>query len=389
MSAERAAVRAVYAAFVVNGFAFASWASRIPQVKEQLDLSPAELGVVLFGIAVGSVVGLPLSGPLIHRFGSRRVVMVGSGVGGLGLIAVAIGLPVGVAPVVAALMVAGYAMASWDVGMNVQGALVEQRIGRAIMPRFHAGFSLGTVAGALGGVAMVALDVSVSAHLAVVGAAVALGLPLAVRAFLPDREEHEEPTNHGMRAWTERRTLLVGVFVLAFAFAEGAGNDWIGVALIEDYGAPEAVGTLGLAAFLTAMTIVRWTGPALLARHGRVKVVRGLAVISVAGLALFVFGPTTETAITGAVLWGTGIALGFPVGMSAGADDPALAAPRVSVVSSVAYCAFLAGPPGIGFIGEHSSVTRALIAVIVLLGLAALIAGAVRPLASSTTPRPR
>lgn len=379
---DAAAVRAVYAAFAVNGFAFASWASRIPQVKDQLSLSPAELGFVLFGIAVGSVVGLPLSGPLIHRFGSRRVVMVGSFVGGLGLIGVAAGIDIGVAPVVAALIVSGWAMASWDVAMNVQGALVEQRIGRAIMPRFHAGFSLGTVAGALGGVAMVALGVPVSVHLAVVGAGVTLGLPLAVRAFLPDREEHEEPTNHGLRAWGERRTLLVGVFVLAFAFAEGAGNDWIGVALIEDYGAPEAVGTLGLAAFLTAMTIVRWIGPDLLARHGRVRIVRGLAMLSVIGLVLFVFGPSTGVAIAGAVLWGAGLALGFPVGMSAGADDPALAAPRVSVVSSIAYCAFLAGPPGIGFLGEHSSVTRALIAVIVLLGLAALIAGAVRPLAS-------
>jgi predicted MFS family arabinose efflux permease len=311
---------------------------------------------------------------------------VGSGIGGIALVGVAAGLEVGVLPVIVALMLAGYTMASWDVGMNVQGALVEQRIGRAIMPRFHAGFSLGTVGGALGGVAMVALGVPVSIHLAVVGAAVALGVPFAVRAFLPDREEHEEPTSHGLRAWTERRTLLVGVFVLAFAFAEGAGNDWIAVALIEDYDAAEAVGTLGLAAFLTAMTIVRWIGPGLLARHGRVKVVRGLAVISVAGLALFVFGPNVEVAIAGAVLWGAGLALGFPVGMSAGADAPALAAPRVSVVSSIAYCAFLAGPPGIGFIGEHSSVTRALIAVIVLLGLAALIAGTVRPLASS--PRP-
>ncbi|MDA0183147.1 MFS transporter [Solirubrobacter phytolaccae] len=386
MSAEGAAVRAVYAAFAVNGFAFASWASRIPQVKDQLELSAAELGFVLFGIAVGSVVGLPLSGPLIHRFGSRRVVMTASAVGGFGLIGAGAGIEAGVLPVVAALVLTGYAMASWDVGMNVQGALVEQRIGRSIMPRFHAGFSLGTVAGALGGVAMVALGVPVSVHLAVVGVAVTLGLPLAVRAFLPDREAHEEPTDHGMKAWGERRTLLVGVFVLAFAFAEGAGNDWIGVALIDDYGAHEAVGTLGLAAFLTAMTIVRWIGPDLLAKHGRVKVVRGLAVISVAGLTLFVFGPNVETAIAGAVLWGAGLALGFPVGMSAGADDPALAAPRVSVVSSIAYCAFLAGPPGIGFLGEHSSVTRALIAVIVLLGLAALIAGTVRPLASSPPP---
>ncbi|MDA0168147.1 MFS transporter [Solirubrobacter taibaiensis] len=383
---NQAAVRAVYAAFVANGFAFASWASRIPQVRDQLELSPAELGFVLFAIAVGSVIGLPLSGPLIHRFGSRRVVMVGSAVGGCAVVCVGLGVDVGVVPVVAGLLVSGYAMASWDVGMNVQGALVEQRIGRAIMSRFHAGFSFGTVGGALGGVAMVALDVPVSIHLGVVGAVVAIAVPFAVRAFLPDREEeHQDAPSYGFRAWKERRTLLVGLFVLAFAFAEGAANDWIAVALIDGYGAADAVGTLALAAFLTAMTAVRWVGPGLLERHGRVKVVRSLAVISVIGLVLFCFGPNAAVAIVGAVLWGAGLALGFPVGMSAGADDPALAAARVSVVSSIAYCAFLAGPPLIGFIGEHSTVPRALTAVIVLLGLAALIAGAVRPLQVSTS----
>ena len=125
--------------------------------------------------------------------------------------------------------------------MNVQGAIVERRLGRSIMPRFHAGFSLGTVAGALGGTAMVALGVPVSAHLLVVGLAVAIARP-AHRAALPD--DHATPerrpprrrpaTRASLDAWREPRTLLIGVFVLAFAFAEGAGNDWIGVALIDD-----------------------------------------------------------------------------------------------------------------------------------------------------------
>ena len=106
---------------------------------------------------------------------------------GVGLVVVAVGYRIGVAPVVAGLFAFGVGTGSWDVAMNVQGALVERRLGRAIMPRFHAGFSIGTVAGALGGAAMVALGVGVTAHLAVIGVAVAIGVPLAVRAFIPDR----------------------------------------------------------------------------------------------------------------------------------------------------------------------------------------------------------
>ena len=271
--------------------------------------------------------------------------------------------------------------------MNVQGAIVEGRLGRSIMPRFHAAFSLGTVAGALGGTAMVALGVSVSAHLLVVGLAVAILVPLIARRLTDDHATPEEAaaapasgTRASLDAWRERRTLLIGVFVLAFAFAEGAGNDWIGVALIDDQGADEAVGTLALAAFLAAMTAGRWVGPWALDRWGRVPVIRCLAVTGVAGLLLFSFGPSTEVSFAGTLLWGVGISLGFPVGMSAAADDPALAAPRVSVVSSIGYCAFLVGPPLIGFLGHRTTVLHALSAVLVLLAVAALVAGNVRPL---------
>ena len=108
-------------------------------------------------------------------------------------------------------------------------------------------------------------------------------------------------------------------------------------------------------------------------------VIRGLTLVAVVGLVLFSFGPSTPVAFAGALLWGAGVSLGFPVGMSAGADEPALAAPRVSVISSVGYCAFLAGPPLIGFLGQQLTVLHALAAVLALLALAGLIAGALRP----------
>jgi predicted MFS family arabinose efflux permease len=379
----RAAVRATYVAFAGAGFAFASWASRIPQVRDRLHLQPSELGLVLLAIAAGSVVALPLSGPVLTRLGSRRTVGVMSLVLVAGLFAAALGYLSGVLPVVVGLFLVGLGNGAWDVAMNVQAARVEQLLGRSIMSRFHAGFSLGTVAGALIGAAMVALRVPVTVHLAGVAAVVAMVVPASVRRFVPDHDgaaAREAGSTGSWTAWTERRTLLIGVFALAFAFAEGTGNDWISVALIDGHHAPATVGTLGFAVFLAAMTTGRWAGPGLLDRYGRVAVIRALSILAVVGLVLFVFGPSTPVAFVGAVMWGGGTSLGFPVGMSAGADDPARAASRVSVVASVGYCAFLGGPPLIGFLGQHFTVLRALTAVAVLLALAALITGNVRPL---------
>jgi fucose permease len=381
-----AAMHATYAAFVGAGFGFASWASRIPQVKVRLELDPSQLGAVLLAIAAGSVISLPLSGPVVARFGSRRTVAVTAALAGVGLVLVAVGYRIGVAPVVAGLFAFGVGSGSWDVAMNVQGATVERHLGRAIMPRFHAGFSLGTVAGALGGAAMVALGVSVTAHLVVVGLIVAVGVPVMVQRFMPDSDESVQTptastaTRASLSAWGERRTLLVGLFVLAFAFAEGVGNDWIGLAVIDRHGVAPAIGTLVFAVFLTAMTAGRWYGPWLLDRYGRVPVIRALTLLAIAGLVLFVFGPGTPTAFAGALLWGTGASLGFPVGMSAGADDPVFAAPRVSVVTTIGYCAFLGGPPLVGFLGQRYTVPHALLSVLVLLALAGVIAGNVRPL---------
>jgi fucose permease len=391
----RSAVLATYAVFIASGIAFASWASRIPQVRDRLHLDPSELGLLLLAIAAGSVIALPLSGVIIGHFGSRWTVRSTGLLVAMALVVVSLGYLLGVVPVVIGLFLVGLGMGAWDVAMNVQGALAERKLGRAIMPRFHAGFSVGTVAGALIGAGMVALRIPVTAHLLGVAVLVGVGVPLAVRGFLPDdveqdkAEDDAEPDRRGsgskaLHAWREPRTLLIGVFVLAFAFAEGVGNDWIGIALIDGYGTTAAVGTLGFATFLAAMTAGRWFGPRSLDRYGRVIVIRVLTVVCLAGVLLFVFGSHVIVAFVGAVLWGVGLALGFPVGMSAGADEPAMAAPRVSVIASIGYCAFLAGPPLIGFLGDHFTVLRAVVAVAVLLAVAMMITGAIRPPANTS-----
>jgi MFS family permease len=174
---------------------------------------------------------------------------------------------------------------------------------------------------------------------------------------------------------------------LAFAFAEGAGIDWISLSLIDGYQQTAVLGTLGFAAFLASMTIGRWFADGLLARYGRVTVIRGQTVLAIAGVLLFVFSPATPLAFAGVLLWGIGASLGFPVGMSAAADDPSAAAGRVSVVASIGYCAFLGGPPLIGYLGQTVTVLRALVAVAVVLGLATLVTGSLRPLPVDSRPR--
>ena len=383
--AVRAARAATYAAFIGLGFAFASWASRIPQVRDRLDLDPAALGWVLLAVAAGSLLAMPLSGPAVTTFGSSKVVTATALMFGAGLTTAALGSLVGVVPVVIGLFLLGFANGSWGVAMNVQGTVVERHLGRSIMSRFHAGFSLGTVAGALVGAAMVALHVPVAGHLTAVAVLVAAGVLRPARRFVADHAptgpgspEHELKSGV-FTAWREPRTLLIGLFVFAFAFAEGVGNDWISVAAIDGYHVSDALGTLAFAAFLTTMTAGRWFGPALLDRYGRTTVVRRSALIGMAGVVLFAFAPTFLWAFVGSLLWGLGASLGFPAGMSAGGSDPRRAAARVSVIASIGSWAIVAGPPTIGLLGNHLTVLRALVIVAALLGVAILVAGAIRP----------
>ena len=374
----------VYLVFIGSGLGFASWAARIPQVREQLDLTPAALGLVLLAIAAGSLVALPSAGLIVHGIGAAKTIVVMSLVFAAGIATAGVGVRVGVAPVVIGLVLMGFGNGGWDVAMNVEAAAVEQQLKGSIMSRFHAGFSLGTVTGALLGAAMNALHVSVTLNLVLVALLLAVTMPLSTRGFLPaGTEVHDEPSEsiHPLTAWIEPRTLLIGLFVLTMAFAEGTATDWIGVATIDGYEATAVVGSLAYGVFVTSMTVGRWYGTQALDRFGRVPVLRASAASALVGLLIVVFGPSLATALVGTVLWGLGTALGFPVGMSAAADQRRHAAGRVSVVATIGYVAFLAGPPLVGLIGNQVGVLRALSVTAGLLAIGLLVAGATRLIA--------
>ena len=385
----RTARNAVFVVFALAGVVFSSFASRIADSKAELGLSAGQLGLTLFAASCGSVLALPFAGRVADRIGASRTVVTGMVVSAIGLVSV--GLAVDVArsrPLMAAgLFLLGMGVGLWDVAMNLEGAAVERLLGRTVMPHFHAAFSGGTVVAALVGSLMSWAGVSLVPHF--LGALVVTAVLgwWGVHAFLPraveeDPEEAEDgsaaPTAARPRsAWLEPRTLMIGMVVLAAAFTEGTANDWIAVGFVEGHGLPAWAGVLAFAVFLSFMTLGRILGTGLLDRHGRVPVLRATFALAAVGSILVIFG-NPVLAYLGTAVWGVGASLGFPVGMSASADDPARAGARMSVVATIGYTAFIAGPPLLGFLGDHFTVLKALLVVTAMVFLAMLVIPATR-----------
>ncbi len=383
----RAAHRSVLVVFALAGITFASWASRIADAKHTLALSPGQLGAVLLASSAGSLVALPSAGRIVGRVGAATTVRIGLVLSLLGLLVAGFGVSVASLPLLVAggLVVVGSGIGIWDVSMNLEGATVERLLGRTTMPHYHAAFSAGTVLSALLAAVLSWRHVSILTHLAAVGVLVVIVGLWQVRDFLPrelesgETEPRPEREAAARSAWLEPRTVLVGFVVLTAAFAEGTANDWLSVAFVDGHALPTWAGVLAFAVFLSAMTTGRILGTVVLDRHGRVPVVRVTFVLAVVGSLMVVLGPVW-LAYAGAAVWGIGACLGFPVGLSASADDPARAAARMSTVATIGYTAFIAGPPLLGFLGDHIGVLHALLATTVLVALALFIVPAIAPL---------
>lgn len=402
---------AVVASFAMCGFNFANWASRLPVVESQLNLSARDLGILLLFASGGSLTAIPVAGALTDRIGTARVVGLMSVVMTAGLVgavtSVTWGSSVGAA---LSLYIMGLGMGAWDVSMNVEGATVEHEMQKSIMAQFHAAWSMGTVAGAGVGAIMAATGVPIHFHLYGILAFSLTVTLTAVRHYLPTSARVEMSVESAddipasktggvavaapakqRSPWLEPRTLLIGLMVLAATLTEGAANDWVAVAVKSEMTtglserASETIGAISLGVFLTAMTTMRLFGNGLLDRRGRVFVLRLSAAFGVIGLLLFGLSPWFWLAVVGIALWGLGSALGFPVGMSAASDDPLRAARRVSVVASVGYTAFLAGPPLIGFVADHMGYRNSLLLIAIPMAVGFIIASKAAPLPGSRT----
>ncbi|MFB8382131.1 MFS transporter [Streptomyces rubiginosohelvolus] len=392
---------ALFLFMLATGVSMASWVARTPAVRDALEVSTGAMGLVLFGLSIGSMAGVLASGGLVRRHGGRLVIAVGATLLVAGLLVIAGGAALEVSGgVFGGLALFGAGMGLAEVAFNIEGAAVERTVGHPVLPVLHGCFSLGTVVGALLGMGLTAVRFPVGWHLALVALAVAAAGMWTVRAVPAGTGRESAVTGDaesaacsgaggggrtgGVRGhlavWRDRRLVLIGLIVLAMAFAEGSANDWLPLLMVDGHGTGATAGSLTFMLFAVAMTTGRFTGGPLLVRYGPAAVVRASAVVAAVGVALVVFSDSALLAGAAVVLWGLGASLGFPVTISAAGEDarPGDASARVAAVSTAGYAAFLVGPPSLGFLADHVGLRNAMVVVLVLLGGAALITGALR-----------
>ncbi len=374
--------------FALNGLMFSGWLARIPAVRDALGLSSAELGGILIAGSVGALATVSLSGVLVTRYGGRLVLWLSTAAFVVAYVLIGLGPTLGsVAMLTVGIFLNGVSFAMGNVPLNVETAAVERRMGRTVLPQFHAAFSIGAVLGSGVGAVAAHLEVPILAQFAVT-AAVGLvwrwmSIPHVVIESLPparpvrggDRGERRgRPGRTGrvargarpgsaLGAWREPRTLLIGCVIMSAALSEGSANDWLALAVVDGFEQTEAVGAAMFGVFVGAMTAVRLLGTRLIDRLGRVAVLRGSGIVSLGGLLLFGFAPNLPLAAIGIVAWGFGAALSVPIGIAAASDDPMQAASRVAVVSSFSSTASLAAPPLLGIAAEALGSRHALVLI--------------------------
>ncbi|PFA15991.1 MFS transporter [Bacillus cereus] len=374
---------ALFLLFALPGVAFATWVSRTASTRDILAVSNAEMGWILFGLSVGSVIGLLSASHFIDHKGARDVIVGSMFFMIVGLFC--LGMNIYVISSIGAfcsLVVFGVGYGLAEVALNVEGSAIERELGVTLLPKFHGFFSVGTLVGALSGSVAALLHIPILYQFLAVSIVSILFVCVLYR-FLPSgtgkkekRKEKKRVQHTSLRM--EKKIFLIGVFVLGMAFAEGSANDWLPIVMVDGHEQSAVTGSIMYTVFVLAMTFARMISGYFLDRFGRVTVVRTTIVMAIIGISIVIFGNQPFLLSVGVILWGMGASLGFPIGLSAAGDDSENATSNVAIVSLIGYTAFLVGPPFLGILGQFFGIRNALLAVLLFVLLSGVVSFATR-----------
>lgn len=368
---------AVATIFLASGLMGGAWAARVPNVKSMLGLSEASFGLLLLLMALGGILAFPFAGRAIDGVGAARSAKIAA----IAFIVFFAILPFGttVALMAPMLLAFGISLGATDVAMNAWAAEIEKHLDRPILSGLHGLYSLGAGIGAGLGALTIWAHWSLETHFWV--SSIALVICVAWAWTIPwevPRKPEPEFTPTGdpilsrkppLIALPRGSLLLVAAMTCCSAISEGAATDWAAIYQIQELGFTASRAAIGFTVFSAAMVLMRFAGDRLITGYGSLTVARASAVSAMMGALLIVSGINETVVWGGCALLGFGNAVIFPIAFSRAANDPVMSpGAAMAAVSTLAYGAFLVGPPVIGFIGQHLSL-RAAFGLIACLGL--------------------
>lgn len=347
---------AVAASFLLMGLLIGAWVPHVPLAKERLDVGPGIFGLALLAIAGGAVCAMPIAGVLINRLGSAAMTTI-TGV----LFCAAFFGPV-LAPTLPAFIVCaalmGMTIGSMDVAMNAHGIAVEKAMGRPVMSSLHAIYSVGAMAGAFLGAAL--LEGFGELTQAVVMALICLVLQLgAARFFLPGSVDKGLSGSHF--AWPTKATIGLGMLCYLALLIEGSILDWGAILLRQSFAVDAGIAALGFALYQAGMALSRFSGDIVRMKVGAARMVFVSALLTAVGTTLALVAPSPALAIGAFVLAGIGVGNIAPVLFAGGGRiEPTAPGRGIAAVTTLGYSGFLSGPPLIGFVAQVTNLTAAL-----------------------------
>ena len=360
---------AVSAVFFVYGLTFASWASRIPTIQQNLGITDGVLGLVLFALPAGLFLCLPFSGWIINRMGSRKVVII-TGIIYTSLL-LFIGLAQSLPQLILVLFAFGFFSSLLNIAINTQAAGVELHYEKPIMASFHGMWSLAGFAGAAIGTLMMGYGIDPFYHFLLIFLLMMLIIALSSSNML-NADAGQTPGGFSF-VMPDKPLMKLGIIAFCSLICEGTMFDWSGVYFMKVVKAEPAWVGAGYTAYMVAMASGRFIADWLSHKIGVQRMLQLSGTLTVCGLLISVLFPQQLTAIIGFLIVGLGVSSVVPLAYSAASKSktmsPSLA---LSTVTTIGFFGLLVGPPLVGLIAGATSL-RTAFSFLIIMGCMVLI----------------
>jgi fucose permease len=373
------------AIFFTRAFLFSTWVSRGPEVQQALEINTAQMGLLSMIYPAGGLAGVLFANRLVHRFGSRTINTATFALATAGFAALGPAIEGGnIAISAICLFLMGMPMAISDYVGNYEGSGVDKASKRSLFPAIHGSFGVGMLLGASFASWLIDQNISLSTSFISVAIFVAIISLLASFTFSGRAEQASTSgsatTNESksQNVWLEKRSLILSVLGFSFIMAEMSAGTWVPIALTKNgFSGAEAASAFGV--FWIVITIARLLGGFVVDFVGRYRTVLLSALVTAIGMVIFITSPATGLHYLGLILWGAGMALGFPMVVASMSDDPAKSAARVNMIITVVYISSISVGPALGALGQAAGVYVAFGIPLAMMVITAIFSGVTKP----------